>query len=96
MHYVSTRDNSLRYTAAEAIKQGLSRDGGLFLPEELPMLSAELMEKMKGMSYQEIGEHYGLTRERVRQILTEEYPVQGRPIKNCIFPGLLCWMVKFK
>lgn len=53
MHYVSTRDNSLRYTAAEAIKQGLSRDGGLFLPEELPMLSAELLEKMKGMSYQE-------------------------------------------
>lgn len=47
----------------------------------------------KGMSYKEIGEHCGLTRERVRQILTESHPMQGRPIKNCIFPGLLCWMV---
>lgn len=47
----------------------------------------------KGMSYKEIGEHCGLTRERVRQILTESHPMHGRPIKNCIFPGLLCWMV---
>ena len=33
MHYLSTRDRTLHFTAAEAIKQGLSRDGGLFLPE---------------------------------------------------------------
>ena len=30
MHYLSTRDRTLHFTAAEAIKQGLSRDGGLF------------------------------------------------------------------
>lgn len=47
----------------------------------------------KGMTYQEIGEHYGLTRERVRQIISGAYPVSGRPIKNCVFPGLYCWMV---
>ena len=39
MQYVSTRDSSLRYTAAQAIVQGLSRDGGLFLPETIPALS---------------------------------------------------------
>lgn len=51
MHYVSTRDASLRYTAAQAIEQGLSRDGGLFLPESLPALpDLELLEKM---SYQQ-------------------------------------------
>lgn len=38
MYYVSTRDASVRYTAAQAIEQGLSRDGGLFLPEALPRL----------------------------------------------------------
>lgn len=38
MHYISTRDSSLRFTAAHAIEQGLSRDGGLFLPEHLPQL----------------------------------------------------------
>ena len=47
----------------------------------------------EGMSFQEIGDRYGITRERVRQFISEAYPVQGRPIKNCIFPGLLCWMV---
>ena len=40
MHYVSTRDASLKFTAAHAIEQGLSRDGGLFLPETLPELPA--------------------------------------------------------
>ena len=33
MHYVSTRDSSRRLTASQAIVEGLSRDGGLFLPE---------------------------------------------------------------
>ena len=38
MHYVSTRNASLNYSAAHAIEQGLSREGGLFLPNELPVL----------------------------------------------------------
>ena len=38
MYYVSTRDAALRFTASQDIEQGLSRDGGLFLPETLPQL----------------------------------------------------------
>ena len=53
MHYVSTRDKSLRYTPAQAIAQGLSREGGLFLPEETPKLSQDALEKLTGMTYQE-------------------------------------------
>ena len=53
MHYVSTRDKSLRYTSAQAIAQGLSRDGGLFLPAQTPELSLEALEKMVGMTYHE-------------------------------------------
>ncbi len=53
MHYLSTRDHTLRYTAAEAIKQGLSREGGLFLPETMPTLTKEQLKAMEGMSYQE-------------------------------------------
>ena len=49
MHYVSTRDASLQYTAAQAIEQGLSRDGGLFLPESLPRLPD--LEKLASMTY---------------------------------------------
>ena len=32
MQYISTRDGSVRCTAAQAIVQGLARDGGLLTP----------------------------------------------------------------
>ena len=51
MHYISTRDASLRYSAAEAIEQGLSRDGGLFLPEKLPALPE--LGLLCGMNYEQ-------------------------------------------
>ena len=40
MEYLSTRDKPLRLSAAQAIKMGLSRDGGLFTPVHFPVLSA--------------------------------------------------------
>ena len=40
MHYVSTRDSSRSLTASQAIVEGLSRDGGLYLPESIPPGSA--------------------------------------------------------
>ncbi len=51
MKYISTRDQSLQFSAARAIEQGLSRDGGLFLPEQLPQLPA--VEKLIPMTYQQ-------------------------------------------
>ena len=36
MLYTSTRDNSIRVTASQAIAQGISEEGGLFVPCELP------------------------------------------------------------
>ena len=51
MHYVSTRDASLRYSAAHAIEQGLSRDGGLFLPEKFPGLPD--LEQLRKMNYRQ-------------------------------------------
>ena len=53
MYYVSTRDKSLQYTPAQAIAQGLSRDGGLFLPAATPKLPADALEKMVKMTYQQ-------------------------------------------
>ena len=52
MHYVSTRDKSLHYTPAQAIAQGLSREGGLFLPEVTPKLPEGALEKLADMTYQ--------------------------------------------
>ncbi len=46
MYYVSTRDHSLQYTPAQAIAQGLSRDGGLFLPVSIPKLPEGALKEM--------------------------------------------------
>ncbi len=51
MRYVSTRDSSLKITAAEAIARGLSPDGGLFVPESLPLVSPETLRSLGCMSY---------------------------------------------
>ncbi len=49
MKYKSTRNKELKLTSAEAIKKGLSDDGGLFVPEQFPRLKkadfAALAEK---------------------------------------------------
>ena len=36
LFYNSTRDSKVRVTASQAILQGLSEDGGLFVPEAVP------------------------------------------------------------
>jgi threonine synthase len=53
MRYQSTRDKSISFTSAEAIARGLSRDGGLFVPEEIPALSMSEIEKLCSMKYQD-------------------------------------------
>ena len=53
MYYLSTRDKSLHYTPAQAIAQGLSREGGLFLPNELPCLPEGAIDALMGMTYQQ-------------------------------------------
>ncbi len=51
MYYMSTRDAGLKFTSAEAIKKGLSEDGGLFVPAKIPALTKTEIKKMIGMSY---------------------------------------------
>lgn len=51
MEYLSTRGNSERVTAAEAISRGLARDGGLYVPDVLPTVSAEELREMCSMPY---------------------------------------------
>lgn len=53
MNYNSTRDSSCKVTAAQAIAQGISHEGGLFVPETLPVLTREDLQAMVGMSYNE-------------------------------------------
>ena len=53
MYYKSTRDKSVKVTSAEAIAQGISKDGGLFVPSEIPKLSLEEIISLGDMSYPE-------------------------------------------
>lgn len=53
MFYTSTRDNSIRVTAAEAITRGISEDGGLFVPCKLPLFSINKIKAMTEMRYTE-------------------------------------------
>ena len=53
MEYTSTRNNKLRVSSAYAISNGISSDGGLFVPTEVLHLSDEQIKSMADMSYQE-------------------------------------------
>lgn len=52
MKFISTRGGE-KVTGAQAIVKGLSDNGGLFVPEKFPQISAEEMDEMLGMSYPE-------------------------------------------
>lgn len=52
MMYQSTRDPAhKKYSSAEVIKMGLAPDGGLFIPETIPTLTAEELRELCADSY---------------------------------------------
>ena len=51
MEYLSTRNDSLRVTSSYAIAHGISVEGGLFMPESIPSLTAEDFRKLCALSY---------------------------------------------
>ena len=53
MLYHSTQDKSKSVSSAQAIAQGISKDGGLFVPEGFPKLSESALSSMLPMDYRE-------------------------------------------
>ena len=47
MYYKSTRNSDIKVESAVAITQGISEDGGLFVPESIPELT---MDEIKYLS----------------------------------------------
>ena len=73
--YKSTRGvDGLTVTASQAILQGLAKDGGLFVPTELPKLDVTL-DELKEMSYQETA--YVVMKQFLTDFTEEE-------LKDCI------------
>ena len=54
MRYTSTRDRTVSIGAAGAIVKGISDDGGLFVPEEIPALPPDAIRAMVGIPYAEV------------------------------------------
>ena len=71
--YQSTRSDQ-KVTASEAILKGLSEDGGLFVPDHIPVLKNS-MEELKDLSYQEIA--FLIMKEYLTDFTEEE-------LKSCI------------
>ena len=53
LKYYSTRDTAVRMDSAEAIKMGLSRDGGLLTPESIPQIDEAFLSGLVSARYQE-------------------------------------------
>ena len=51
MNYTSTRNANIKVSAATAISQGISEDGGLFVPESIPALSKADFERISALDY---------------------------------------------
>ncbi|MCL2820081.1 MAG: threonine synthase [Oscillospiraceae bacterium] len=53
MQYISTRGSDDKISAAQAIVTGLSKDGGLFVPDSFPHISAEKIVELATKPYYE-------------------------------------------
>lgn len=53
MFYRSTRNSDIKVSSAQAIVQGISKEGGLFVPSEIPKISQEELSALGKMPYPE-------------------------------------------
>ena len=51
MFYKSTRNSNIKVESAVAITQGISDDGGLFVPESIPELTLDEVKYLSGLNY---------------------------------------------
>ena len=54
MKYISTRGNVSGVGFIDAVLMGLANDGGLLVPEKIPQISAEKLQSMSKLTYQEL------------------------------------------
>ncbi|MDQ0044296.1 threonine synthase [Variovorax boronicumulans] len=54
MLYLSTRGHADRKRFCEILLEGLAPDGGLYLPEQYPQVTAEQLSRWRGLSYAEL------------------------------------------
>lgn len=70
MRYISTRGTAPVLNFEEAMLTGLARDGGLYVPETIPQVSADQIAAMEGQSYETIA--YTVMRPFVGDVFTDD------------------------
>ena len=105
MNYQCTRNSAEHVSAAQAIAQGISEDGGLFVPESLPQSDSSVLEGMKDGTYLDRAERIlgdfltDFTPEEIRECVKKAYGGEkfsgGHPaplveLPNCPAPGPTC------
>jgi len=53
MNYQSTRNSKISISSAEAIKRGISEEGGLFVPETIPTVTSDEINTLASLKYSE-------------------------------------------
>ena len=92
MKYVSTRNQSVRLRASQAIAQGLARDGGLLTPEVFPKLTPALLEDLRGKTYGQRA--VAVMKLFLEDFSEEELTALPRPVtlgKSLTMPGWRRW-----
>ena len=54
IQFYSTEGKSSKVSLEEAVMRGLAEDGGLFMPDRIPVLPASFFERIGSLSFQEI------------------------------------------
>ncbi|WP_092425524.1 threonine synthase [Alloyangia pacifica] len=54
MRYISTRGKAPALSFEEAMLSGLARDGGLYVPETVPVMTPDDIRALNGLSYEEV------------------------------------------
>ncbi|GGE16295.1 L-threonine synthase [Gemmobacter megaterium] len=54
MNYLSTRGTAPELTFGEAMMTGLARDGGLYLPASIPVMTPEEIAALAGLGYEDV------------------------------------------
>ena len=54
MQYISTRGTAPHLSFEDAMLTGLARDGGLYVPQDIPQISRDEIKALRGLSYEEI------------------------------------------
>ena len=53
MNYQSTRNRKIQLPSMEAIKRGISDEGGLFVPEDIPAFQSDRLKELIDADYRQ-------------------------------------------